>query len=1586
MLINSVDELFDTTINKFYDFLYKKDIFTKFNKDSNFVVFQEEILKTINDFIITINTNDIIKVIKKNNYLNNIINIIKRYCAFYIYLGIAYYYQEGRDLFITNIIETSKNQKDSKYSIENFFNSDNNSKIIKFFDDIQNIKSLVTFKTIDKIKIIISNNPIKFANITSIFNELGEDYIINNFLIVDNFQNIIKTIIFRLIYLKEEKQQIISLLDEIEKEDGEYKYIEIIVSNSRKIVDFNVIQKMLSINELRSGLAEEIYKYLEEYQQTLEIIIKENQDFINYLFSNKIIIPITEDFLRYHKDSEKYESDKKDDSKIRYIITKMNNIINYYSPIINKNPKLKLEIERYFYKNLDPRMAVLYNDNEEIKVIQKLMQSENATDSDLLIELQNIRKYAYINFKNTQHDLIKLRTPNTIDAIRLINLKYKKKENIETRIGHNNINLNVVGIAYSCSRLNIGYTKPIECYNVKDLINVKDVTKKDNGFLSFLKIMDKTCTKSSKLYYWLFDNNKDIPRLNKYIDYNKNDSENNFNIMLAEIYNTWTNIIKNKFIKYLDSLDKINNMQLEYLINVYSKKYFNFNLNPEIKNILLNKALNEKFKEIKIKKDDSETIHVNTIKLPSLNIKVDKKNIIILNDNKTITDIIDDNINTNAICNHYIKWNNINKRSNTEDLNQVVFEFVKKYVKQNEKGDYICKSCNELLSITKYVKEGTYIKELDEFMTTSLVVNQKLHEIPKYNSLNKTIVKLEDRIEKIAYLCDITYYIGSDSTTKLHRKTIIKDTIDLILLHTEYLRKQPKDRILKAAEKYNINKDLTNLFFFELKNEIFLTSSTDTDYYKLIKYNNVIAYLILIIITELNAGQILNLKDDKRCNYFFYSKIGESLFKNMYLRLNEKEKILISKIPLLTYCIYYFTCILTNNKIWLWSDNNTDNFNVTVQKTIINTIIDLINSIIEANLEKDKNYLYEILVSRFTDKLLHTFNDTKLIERINENVQKKINYDEKTKKVSFKTKKDNLISINNVTYEPNYNIKELCTTKTKTFNRVKFKQDNNNVDSLTNCDDGSFHQWSLVDGIMICKLCKNKYYDLLKEHNTTATESIENTSYFDKLKMVFIKKLTKKYCLTGTLHQINPETNICNICNINPDTYKYTNKELNKLKQILDDKENYQVHENYKLLKESENKAIEIHDLNKKIITKFHKRFETDVLKQYSSNNLENYIIDFIEKLISILGPKIKIRNKTTYLKETLYTIDHNYLGNVSKNNITILSSDNLIMTFLNHPIFKKDVLYYKDKNNKVYVYYDIVTLQYLGYSENNKDIKKNQNNASLKIEYSIKDCLHMLGFENYYTNLYHIDSTLINNFNPDITQLINQILRNRISNLKQIISRTQSIINSIRNNKKNVGFYNIKEKEIINEFTTKLRKFNLKNKDSSNSVFKNFKHINNLLNLKPLRGVNNFPLNQNYFNNSIINKTINTDSKLIYFFIMNLYRLLDYNTEPAIQSELAYLIIRIIEYSVELYFKETNSFEVRKFDYLIIYDQPYIDETIRLNDNQEFVKIDDPDNEIQNEKNYDAQEEMNALDIDDYEQDDDIDGTMEALDTDIDP
>jgi hypothetical protein len=1584
MLINQIDELFDIILNKFYDFLYKKDIFKKYNKDANFVVYQEDILITIDEFIKTISPNDILKAIKKEIYLEYIYNIIKRFCAFYIYLGIGYYYDEGRDLFITNIIETSKNQKDTTFQIQNFFNSYNNSKIISFFSDIQNIKSLVEFKTMDKIKIIIANNPIKFNNIINIFSELGEDYIINYFLIKDNFHNILKTIIFKLIYLKEEKIEINNLLNEVEKEEGEYKYIEIVIGNVNKIVDFNIIQKFLTIKQIKSGLAEEIYNYLIEMKENYELIVKENQEFINYLFSNKILIPITEEFLRYHKDSEKYDNDsenKKDDTKIKYIINKLNNIRNYYSPIIDKNPKLKLEIERYFYKNLDPRMAMLFNDNEEIKIIQKLMISENVADQDLLIDLQNIRKYAYVNFKNVSNDYIKLRTPNTIESIRSINLKKKKSESIETRIGHNNINLNVIGIAFNPSRININnktnnILRPIECFTVKDLVNVKDITKQDNGFLSFIKILQKN--NSNKLFYWIFNNLKDIPKVSKYINYNKNDPDNNIKIMLADIYDIWTNMVKTKFLNYMDKINSINNWQLEKLIKTYQEKYFNFNFNPEIKNELLNIVLLNKIKELKITEDETDNMipgkRNKIIELPVANIKKNKKNIIILNQNKKIIEENNES-NHNAICHHYIKWDNLKKmsKSNQEDFNQQVFEFVKKYVKENNKGQRLCKSCNELLMLDKYVYEGTYVKELDQFMTTSMAVHQQLTDLPQYINLKRTINNLGKNLEKIAYITDLTAYIGNDSIIKLHRKTVIKDTIDLVLLHTNYLKNQSKDRIEQASIKYNINKEYTNLFFFELKDEIFLTSSTDTDYYKLIKYNNVMIYLIFIIISELNSGQILNFKNDKRCNFFFYLKFGDILFKNLYLRVNDKEKILITQYPLLTYIIYYFSCILTTNRLWLWNettDNKTESFNINIQKSIIHTIIDLINSITEANLQKEKNYLYEILSTRFYIKLTHTFDDMQLIKRINDNINKKINYDETSKKFSFISKKINFIPIQyDINFENNLN-KKYCEVTIKKLNKLQYKKNTNKINSLTNCDDGKFHIWTINNGNMICKLCNKIYSEILKENNTII--------YYDTLKLSFIKKLTKKHCISGNLHQFESGTNICSLCKINPDIYKYSKKELLQLENNLDNNNNIEINNKFKKIIQIEQININNKINNKKILNKFNKKFEIEVLKKYSSNNMENYIIDFIDRIIQILGNKIKIKNKITYMKDTLYIIDHDYLGNQLKIPIHILSSDNLISTY---NIFKKDVLYYKDKANKVYVYYDIVTLQYLGYSDNNKDIKQNNNNASIKIEYSIKDCLLLLGLENTYTNLYHIDSSLINNFNPDINYIINNLGRNRIINLKQIISRTQSIINSVRNHGKISSVHNIKEKEIVNEFITKLKQFNLKDKDNSNGVFKHSKYICNLVNFKKITNQINIKLNNNYINNNFLNAMYNADLQLIFYIIMNFNRLLDYNSQPAIQSELAHLIIKIIQYSMELYIKE-NNYDIRSFEYLVLGDVPYIDETIRpIGLYQELFAEGEIDEIKIKENNYDAQEAKDAFDIDDYEVDDDIDGAIEALD-----
>ena len=126
MYINQIDELFDNILNRLYEYLVKNKTLQKYYKDNNFVIFQNDILKTIKDFITqTVSKKEIIDIVKHESYYDFILGTIKRYCAFYIYLGIAYYYNGDRGLFITNIIETSKNIKDSTFNISNFYNKKN---------------------------------------------------------------------------------------------------------------------------------------------------------------------------------------------------------------------------------------------------------------------------------------------------------------------------------------------------------------------------------------------------------------------------------------------------------------------------------------------------------------------------------------------------------------------------------------------------------------------------------------------------------------------------------------------------------------------------------------------------------------------------------------------------------------------------------------------------------------------------------------------------------------------------------------------------------------------------------------------------------------------------------------------------------------------------------------------------------------------------------------------------------------------------------------------------------------------------------------------------------------------------------------------------------------------------------------------------------------------------------------------------------------------------------------------------------------------------------------------------------------------
>jgi SOS-response transcriptional repressor LexA len=354
----------------------------------------------------------------------------------------------------------------------------------------------------------------------------------------------------------------------------------------------------------------------------------------------------------------------RDATKIKYIISKMNNVRNYYSPLLDKNPKQKLETEKLFFKPLDPKMATLYNDDEEIKIIQKLQSSESASDYDLLVDLENIRKYSYVNFKNFSKDGIKIRPSKTIQGIRYTNLKYKgndAKASVEVRIGHDNIDMNVIGIAWNPSRM------PLDCFEARDLIDVRKKLEEENGYDAFVKIMGKTFEEpSKKLYYWLFDNSKDKPKLESYVNYNTDDSQRNIKIMIEEIYKNYIRMVQHKLNTYIQKVEEFSIWSFDNILKGYAKKYFDFKLYPEMRNELIEKVILEKIQELPIEPDDVDSMipgrREKLIELPVLELKKNLKNIIELGAEE-IDVTLEMSKRNLPVCQHYVKWRNIMKIS-----------------------------------------------------------------------------------------------------------------------------------------------------------------------------------------------------------------------------------------------------------------------------------------------------------------------------------------------------------------------------------------------------------------------------------------------------------------------------------------------------------------------------------------------------------------------------------------------------------------------------------------------------------------------------------------------------------------------------------------------------------------------------------------------------------------------------------------------------------------------------------------------------------------------------------------------------------
>lgn len=1635
MYINKIDDLLDKVIDDFYNnVITKNESITNIIDEVNFVKFQKEINQILIDYIKTININEIRELVKNEDTVRIITNIIKRYIAIYFFMTLGTFYKGKEDTFINNIVEFTKNQSGYGFKVENFFNSENNATIIRYYRLIGNIITIVNSER-SKLSTFLQKSDYKEA--IDILNSLGLDYVDSAFRLEnlnnnlnDQAHNIIKTIIILLIYKKTEKENVFKILESIESEQGEYMFIDIVIPRRQRI-NFSTVENLLSKKDLIRGLAHEYWNFILDQEENIRLVEIDSDDKILELINSKILIPIVDDFLMYHKDTERYDKitdptkiKRKEDTKIRYIVTKIDRVSEYYSESVKRDPKLKAEIKKLFYAPLMDRKAVLYNNNEEIRIINKLLNQgrRSIENNEYYNDLIHYRKYPYINFKEFKDYGFSIILDKTIDIVRGVSFESERKErrsSIELRIGSAGQIINVVGFIIPSN------IRPLGCLRVRDFTSIKEHDGNGNGYdltIKYLQQSSLNIKPHRSSVYWLFDLNSDKVIMDTYEQFNKLNVQEQSKYIISKLYDDILYEIYYEITGRLNSFNSISFYHAFKIIENVEKRSIDIPRNSNLFNKLEEKIFYEKYEKQEPKYDENDDkfygLSGNVIKLiripdqhppPIQTVKIDIGKITQIERNIEYEEIY-------GVCQHNITWENISelRKRDPNKYSDMLYAFIEQYVVENNEQEYICKSCGYQLNIKKYIIDGVFDDDTERLILFCTPMDVPLEDIPEYEKYITAIRNIDKLIEKIASISNIPYFLGTSPSTKWRRKAVTKDTIDILLIHNNIMKKNFKERNMTAAKLYGISRDLSNLFIFDLDNSIFIYSSKERDYFKNIKHNNVIGYIMILMILEINNSHISFMSGDKKgvCNFSIFEKYGNILFEGLKIRKNKAGDLTdVKRYKVLCYILYIISCMVTRYNLWHYeypddvnatkstikapvAKNKKTKFDPKIQKIIIHTVIDILNSILEVSSQKDVNRLYEIISIKFYRKMRDTFNNSAIINMFKSDERSSISSERK----DFIFTKVNNIPLTGKPIIPDYDppYYRMCTLPRYFVKpRTDMFEHYYTINNITNCPTGEFHQWTVRGEMFVCSICGTS---IDVKYDEGITKDILRT-----FKYIALQQLARKYCQDGTLHNFlyeDQETcTVCSKCKIS-ENYQFTNEELDKLEQNVNKYKNMQ-----KVRTDNEIKIIEEQENREK---EYERRVIEKLVEHYRRDNTYDdpykFINQFLNNVQSGIGTDINIGGPNILLKDNTYIIDHDHLGYPLDKPIIISDSDNRISFKSNHPFFKTDVIYYTShKTGRLDVFYDAITHILLGYKENSRDfVISKKTDKKIKINYSVANKLKLLGYQSKYINigeLYEKEERGIKNMvgqdsllNKEeiLKDILSNIIRRRISNLKKVINHFQRFIWRIKNNtsievkleKLDTPRQEIEPTgeeidpftKLLNKYQKKLLNINLEDDRGNHKVFKHWKAVVNNLFSEPLEDKVINIGSDRLLDAEGISKYDTNGNLLLYYIVSEVDKLIHFNQNKFVKTNAIMFMIDFINLMFNLFNTEEifNILDIKKFLY-VINSQGYLYDIEQkgygLDDTQgiyeEYRDPDEIEPEEQIEVEEEAEEEAQSLDVD---------------------
>jgi hypothetical protein len=1515
MSIAQFDDELDRILNDFYEHVISTSIFKSILNTQNLIDKEKDIYTILLTYFKSTDFKFIKKFVTDEQSIKLLMDNIKKYVAYYMFIFLGYMYDGKNDIFKNNVVEISNSHNKQKLDIDDFFISESNANIFNLVE-LSNMIYLIIETKVQKTK----NNKQIYDDAQKIIDELGDKFIKNisktskqkN---ISQAHNIVKNVLLQKMYKMDNRKNIIKILETSVISSNESIYITIVVP-TEKSVDLIEIESMLTTDEINQGVAKNIYDIIVKGEQYFKQIKKTNDDKIIELINSELLIPISEDFMLYHKDDNKYEHntvghDKEfsEISKIKYVIDKINNMENYYSPTVDKK-----RIDEIFNVPMSSRMAITINENEDIKIINKTLSIgvKGNENNDLFADLIHYRKYPYINFKSFSKDGFSLIFDKTKTILRAVSLskegitKQSMRNLLQIRIGSKEQQVNIVGFMLNPNKI------AIECLRVED---IKYITYDYDNFYS--QISNYILTGKSDIVVWLFDVEKNKTKIETYEQYDKIKQQEQCKNICASLYDNIIDIVYEKIINILNNFKEISYYDAQKIINKIMKVTLNIPENHlkfiEIQNVIFNKIYEKYIPKYDKKDDNVYGIFGDVYHLPKIEKRKTEQVIKIhITYDKQVQDLINEEEINDTICQHYVDWMNmlLVKSKGDSKYSDMLYEFMQTYVIVNEEFENVCKSCGCVLQDTKkYVADGVYDASTQKFVSFSIPMEVSLEDIPEYKKYNIAIRNIDRLIDKIATIVNIPYLIGSSLTQKIKRSSVVKDTIDIVTTNNAILIKNYAKRNETESEKYGIDRGLSYLFAFSLDNNIFIFASKEEkkDFYKYLKYDNIIAYIIFLILLELNESHIAFLSIDKVCNFNSFVKFGEKMLYGLKIKINKSGDIKnITDYPVLSYLIYVITCTISKYGIWYtieFDENKRLTKSVSQiqqkksgirkidpikQKHIIHTVVDIMNCVINYAEENKSKHIYEIILSKYYQKLATLYSNNAIIEQLREENIKNLPQFLKgvtKEQVAFLDLTSSYIPMEQENIEFNkYNISKFYPQNNELYNPKL---------EITNqyyCKNGIFHAWKLYEKTMKCSLCGILAENNEFEENATKEVKINERKHY-------LEKVCDKYCLSGELHvfrkHINKEGKESDVCK-NCEYIRGIYPSIQKMEEI------YAIVSNPKILKRIDKleKRIDKHnEIAKNIINELKKQF-------VDTKNYKDEYYKFIEKFINILmqnvGDIIKFDEKTIQLKENMYIIDHNHLGFPMNPPLIISENSNMIYFKKNNSFFNTDTISYNiGKSTKIEVFYDMFTHVLLGYKEFNKEYVLNvKTENKINIEYSLINQIKYLGNSSIYIDISNITNDNEQNM---LSKIIRDLNFERIDNIGNIIHQFVVCINTIKN--KVNKFNNKNEKNIDDEIIPIIDITKYYNKlngivinVNENTIFNNWKII--------IQNIRYNEQNVKLKTINIKNKILQMDDVYTYdysgnlaliYFISEIIKLIDMNKNKIVQQNLLQFIIEFI-------------------------------------------------------------------------------------------